>query len=188
MLEHIASLIIESSFWERLLSYQLWFIFRGVFFLFFSGLELMFIHLFSWYGAYIWLLFIVFMIAWFIKQYKQKILFSLGISQILLWICFFIFSKIDFFEGGAFNFDRNWWFPLGIPFMRICPTCGSDVPPLWTFPYFLVNRSFFFLLSYVLVLFLPKKLLNSRIWQWSVGILSFFLVFIGIGWLGILYD
>lgn len=188
MIEKIAPLIIGSSFGQRLSSHPLWIVLREIFFSLVYGLELVIRYPFSWYGIYVVLLAIVIILAYFLKKYQQKLLSSLKISQIFLWISFFIFSKIELFEGFAFNFNKNWWVPIGIPFMKSCSWCGSDVPPLWTFPYFLANRCLFFFLSYILVLFLPKKILNSKIRQWSIGIFSFSLVFVGIGWLGILYD
>gem|GEM_PF-1133679 len=78
-------------------------ILRMTFFSFFYGLELLVTHPFSRYGLYMSLLLSVIGIAYWIKKYKQNILFSLGISQIFLWISFFIFSKTDLFEGTAFN-------------------------------------------------------------------------------------
>ena len=188
MLEKIATRIIGSPFGERLANQWVGSILRITFFSFFYGLELLVSHPFSRYGLYILLLLSVIGIACWIKRYKQNILFSLEISQIFLWISFFIFSKSDLFEGTAFNEWKTWGFPIAIPFMRICPSCGSDVPPLETFPYFLANRCLFFLLSYTIIIFLPKRMLDSRILQWTLWILFLFSSFMGIAWLGILYD
>lgn len=188
MIEKIATQIIGSPFGERLANSWLGIILRMTFFSFFYGLELLATHPFSRYGLYILLLLSVIGIAYWIKKYKQNILFSLGISQIFLWISFFIFSKTDLFEGTAFNEWKSWGFPIHIPFMRICPSCGSDVPPLETFPYFLANRCLFFLLSYTIIIFLPKRMLDSKVLQWVLWILCFFSSFVGIAWLGILYD
>ena len=188
MLEKTATRIIGSPFGERLANQWMGSILRITFFSFFYGLELLVSHPFSRYGLYMWLLLSVIGIACWIKRYKQNILFSLGISQFFLWISFFIFSKSDLFEGTAFNEWKNWGFPITIPLMRICPSCGSDVPPLETFPYFLANRCLFFLLSYTIIILFPKKILDSKGLQWTLWIFCLFSSFMGIAWLGILYD
>ena len=136
MIEKIAIEIIKSPLGERLANSWSGSILRMTFFSFFYGLELLVTHPFSRYGLYMSLLLSVIGIAYWIKKYKQNILFSLGISQIFLWISFFIFSKSDLFEGTAFNEWKSWGFPIPNPFMISCPCWGCYIQPLETFPYF----------------------------------------------------
>lgn len=145
-------------------------------------------YLFSWYGLYILVLLATISFSYIWRRQKSVILSSLAMSQVVFWIVNIAVSTAVAFEWNAFNFNKTWGFPLPIPFMRVCPTCGSDVPPLGTFPLFLVNWFIFFGLTILGFFFLPKKVLNSKIWQRSIGILGCFAVFLGIGRLGVVYD
>lgn len=188
LVSFILSSLEGSAFQFLLNKYHVLQIIFWLFLAFLMGIELAITHIFSWYGAYFLLLLWVVGIAYFWKKQRVKLIFSLMGSQILLWLVFFIFSMTEAFEGGAFNFNKTRGFPIRIPFMRDCPSCGSDVPPLETFPFFFVNWCLFFLTISIIVYFLPKKILNSKILQWIIWVLSFFAVFCGIAWLGILYD
>lgn len=84
--------------------------------------------------------------------------------------------------------SKKFWFPIKSFQFPACGACGSDIPTMDTFLPFLLNFVIFWLISFLLIRFLPKKITNSKITWRIIWILAVYSLFAMFGWLWIAYD
>ena len=84
--------------------------------------------------------------------------------------------------------SKKFWFPIKSFQFPECGACGSDTPTMDTFLPFLLNFVIFWVISFLIIRFLPKKITNSKITWRMVWILAVYSLFAMFGRLWIAYD
>lgn len=111
-------------------------------------------------------------------------LLTLWITQIFI----FVATLLSIIAQEQPVLSKKFWFPIKSFQFPACGACGSDIPTMDTFLPFLLNFVIFWLISFLLIRFLPKKITNSKITWRIIWILTVYSLFAMFGWLWIAYD
>lgn len=111
-------------------------------------------------------------------------LLTLWITQIFI----FVATLLSIIAQEQPVLSKKFWFPIKSFQFPECGACGSDTPTMDTLLPFLLNFVIFWLISFLLIRFLPKKITNSKIIWRIVSVLAAYSLFAMFGWLWIAYD
>jgi hypothetical protein len=84
--------------------------------------------------------------------------------------------------------SKKFGFPIKSFQFPECGACGSDTPTMDAFLPFLLNFVIFWVVSFLIIRFLSKKITNSKITWRIISVLAPYSLFAMFGWLWIAYD